>query len=279
VIVQPSAALRDREPLLARAAQDLLGRGTDVVALPISPCLGDGPGALALPDGVHVPDPWPAPPDLAALIAGARGVVAHSLHLTITAAAHGVPVWRRPPEARTKHAALYDLAAVRILPDDAGPLADALTADERVADPGIAQRTAAVAAHWDRLAELVRRPPERAATRWAAARATGEAGRALLETGERADRGALEITQLRGSLAFAEERVAALEERLAGYSAAYEAEAERAAVLQAALDRALQGAEDWRASYEELKERRVVRLGLGLAERTARVRGAAQRRP
>jgi lipopolysaccharide transport system ATP-binding protein len=71
------------------------------VELAISPALGDAIGILDVGQTLTV-EPWQAPPLLAELIGHAEAVVAYSLHLSIVALAHGVPVYRPPSPPTAK---------------------------------------------------------------------------------------------------------------------------------------------------------------------------------
>lgn len=72
----------------------------DVLALPIGPVLGDDVSHILkfIPEAKHLQE-WPSPDEIACLVSHSDGVIAYSLHLSITALAYGIPVLR-PAEAK-----------------------------------------------------------------------------------------------------------------------------------------------------------------------------------
>jgi GT2 family glycosyltransferase/spore maturation protein CgeB len=157
VIVQASRGLRSSAPAIEAALQLVSARGIAVVEVPISPVLGDRPGLLGgLSAGAITLDPWPDPVALATIIAGARAVIAHSLHGSIVALAHGVPVFRAAMTPGTKYGLLATFPHVsEIAEPDA--FASALAGAEP-SEPStqVVERAAQLEAHWDRVAELAR---------------------------------------------------------------------------------------------------------------------------
>ena len=164
IVVQPSAALRTSAGAIREAIGLLDQTGLAVVELPVSPVLGDRIGALGdLGADVISVDPWPDPVSLARLVAGAQAVVAHSLHLSTVALAHGIPVFRAAMPAGTKYGILSTFPGVATFKDGAS-LATAL----RDAQPGaistqVAERVAQLDEHWDQIAALVGRDGDQAA--------------------------------------------------------------------------------------------------------------------
>lgn len=262
VVVQPSAHLGPR----ATTLDDVLGRfraaGYDVLELPISPGLGDRVGRIPLTVPTNALDTWPSPLVLAAVIAGARAVVAHSFHLSVTSLTAGVPVLRSIAPVGTKYAFIEQFEQVRFLDRPAQDIVDEVLATDvgTVADD-VAAQVHGVGQHWDRLAELVRsgRSADRAA--WA-----GDAGRWLpqdladlaedLPSREVVARQSEEIEQLRAAVADArreqERRHGDLERRLHA--------------ARAEMDRARGDANRWRDEFHRLRRRKVVRAGLKLAD-------------
>jgi hypothetical protein len=155
-VLQPSPALRDH----ARAAQGFARAaheaGLAVLELPISPVHGDRPGLLELGVKTVVPGAWPESWLLAEIVAGAEGVAGWSYHLSVVAAAAGVPVHRPKGPADGKYDALEPLDAVgtwdpaRPEPPRFGREASAIGAIEDQ-----------VSAHWDAIASLARAEPRR----------------------------------------------------------------------------------------------------------------------
>lgn len=128
------------------------------VALPIGPVLGDR--SSYLPRFTAVPD-WPDPLLLAEFVSHAEAVVGHSYHLTITALMSGVPAFTWVDLSAGKFTALR--AFENIHPQSA--LRDSgaewfLSRIGRRTPPPVPPR---VAAHWDRVAEVVREGPRASA--------------------------------------------------------------------------------------------------------------------
>jgi len=156
VIVQASAGLRPLGDRLPIAVERARAAGRLVLELPVSPTLGDRVGTLGQLGDVVTLDEWPPPLALARIIAGAQAVVAQSMHLTIVAVAHGVPVVRRPGPSGTKYADLDGLPGVRLVRDgeDLGDLLVSL--GPSVPSPRVLESVAQLEPHWDRIAGLVR---------------------------------------------------------------------------------------------------------------------------
>jgi O-antigen biosynthesis protein len=155
VIVQPSSRLSAVQVTIRSAVEAARAAGRTIVELPISPALGDKPGLLGELGGTVIA-PWPSPVEIAALIGGAEAVVAHSLHLTITALVHGVPVFRATATTGTKYEQLAGFAGVRLFTEELRDLPE-LLATSRRGDPApdVVERTGQLKVHWDAIAGLV----------------------------------------------------------------------------------------------------------------------------
>lgn len=170
VIVQASRGLRAAVPALRAALPAVRDSGFDVVELPVSPVLGDRGGVLGDLGVTTVRvDAWPEPIELARLIAGAQAVVVHSLHASIVALAHGIPVFRASMPAGSKYGHLATFPGVVEI-GDGGELAEALVG----ATPGspstqVLECAAQLEAHWSELARLLRANDDQARSRRVAA--------------------------------------------------------------------------------------------------------------
>jgi spore maturation protein CgeB/GT2 family glycosyltransferase len=155
VIVQPSTRLGAVGDTIRSAVEAARAAGRTIVELPISPALGDRPGLLGELGGTVIA-PWPSPVEIAALIGGAEAVVAHSLHLTITALVHGVPVMRATATTGTKYEQLAGFAGVQLFTAELGNLPE-LLATSRRGDPApdVVERAGQLQVHWDAIADLV----------------------------------------------------------------------------------------------------------------------------
>ena len=265
VIVQASAGLRglgDRLPLAIERAREA---GRVVLELPISPVLGDRVGTLGRLGEVVTLDAWPPPLALAGIIAGAQAVVAQSMHLTIVAVAHGVPVVRRPGQPGTKYADLDGLPGVHLVRDgeDLGTLLASLTTS--IASPRVLESVAQLEPHWDRIAGLVRDdgPAARDRRRGIASEILLELP-AVLEAAESARSGAAEEAQSRAA---ADERHAADDQLHAADDRRREAEADQA------IDRSNRLTEQVSALERDLqamtaREREATQAVLDAARRT-----------
>ncbi|MBA3242967.1 MAG: polysaccharide pyruvyl transferase family protein [Acidobacteria bacterium] len=155
ILVQATSELRDFA-LYVREHKQLF-RNHRLLILPTGPIAGDHNAALGddLPGSVRLPD-WPAPLLLAELIGGAKAVVAVSLHLSITALACGVPVFRPARSFGGKYAILSGFEGVfpfdardGIEPGrfDAGPARDKPS-------PSMSAALRRLDVHWDRIAAV-----------------------------------------------------------------------------------------------------------------------------
>jgi len=133
----------------------------DVLVLPISPVLGDDNSHIlkVLPQVKHLPE-WPSPIEIAGLVAHSTGVIALSLHLSITALAYGLPVLR-PAEAKGGKYKLL-LASDNIhfgSPLEEGTISKFVQAVQS-GRPRLCSFTKAsqvkLEKHWDRIAEICR---------------------------------------------------------------------------------------------------------------------------
>jgi GT2 family glycosyltransferase/spore maturation protein CgeB len=297
VVIQCSRGLQPIADEILRAVEALDAAGVTIVEVPVSPVLGDRHGLLGdLGSATVRIDPMPDPIALARLVAGAQAVVAHSLHCSLVALAHGVPVFRAGMPEGTKYHALATLPGVALVAehdDLAGQLAQA-----RPGAPStrVQELVSQVDAHWDRLAEVVSATDAAAAARrrLAARRAIAflpgaiageqhtalqaaqdaeEARRAAERERDRlADRQRLALS----NLAEANERAVALTGRLGaleveltrsrGQSAADRKRAadelDRRKHELAEARRTIKGLERKAAAYDRMRRRFVVRAGL-----------------
>jgi hypothetical protein len=152
-IVQAAPQLRDSATQLRAFADGVRGRGLTLLQLPISPALGDVEGALGDIGPLAASPAWPAPLLLAEIVSHAEAVAAQSLHLSIVAAASGVPVHRPLPEAGEKYGLVTGLPGVHVWgrDDGMGPIGRSA--------PSVAVRelAAQVAGYWDDVATRVQR--------------------------------------------------------------------------------------------------------------------------
>jgi GT2 family glycosyltransferase/spore maturation protein CgeB len=156
VIVQPSTRLRDAGPVIRAAADAAREAGRDVVELPISPALGDGAGVIDLGPGTTRIEPWPDPISIGLLVAGAEAVVAHSLHLSIVALVHGVPVLRLAAPKGSKYEQLDRFTGVEVIDPRGSGLAGRLVSATRGSPaPDVLERASQLTRHWDTIASLV----------------------------------------------------------------------------------------------------------------------------
>ena len=307
VIIQPSRGLNAIADVVREAVPALLDAGVAVLEVPISPVLGDEVGLLGdLPSGVIQVEPWPAPAELARLIAGARAVVAHSFHCSVVALAHGVPVFRAASPEGSKYHALANFAGVRQV-DPALPLAPALLGAERhPASSDVAEQTSQLVEHWDRIAALVTGSTtrDRAERQLAARRIVSElpallagvmSGAAdearIAAEGEHRQLAERHSATL-ASLAYANERALKLTDRIGALEVDLARERSQAAAdrrraeeelerRRKDLARARSEAKDLQrkaASFDRMRRRRVVRAGvagLRLGRRAMRTMGFA----
>jgi GT2 family glycosyltransferase/spore maturation protein CgeB len=293
VIVQPSKGLRPIAGQLLEALPALQRAGIAVVELPISPVLGDEPGLLGpMPDGTVRVEPWPEPAALARLIAGAKAVVAHSFHCSVVALAHGVPLFRAATPEGTKYHALGSFAGVRTVGDQDDLATALLEAQRRPASSDVVEQLSQLGEHWDRLAGLLEaREPAHRRDRQAAARRTIVELPALLAGIERdadvrvREAVAEETQRLEGqraavsaSLARANDRALALAERISALEVDVarersQADADRRRAAEelerrrkdlAATRAELRPLQRKAASYDRMRQRRLVRVAAGV---------------
>ena len=160
VVVQSSPGLAASRDEIASALAGLSESGVQILELPISPVLGDGPELLGLDDLAYRPTRWPAPLLLAELISGAEAVIAQSLHLSIVALTAGVPVFRRPAPSHSKYERLDRFEHVHTWSTRA-ELAELLaSALGRQPDPGsqVEAQIAELSCHWDSVSAVASRP-------------------------------------------------------------------------------------------------------------------------
>ena len=158
ILLQASdRAVEFTAPILA--ARDALA-GHQFVEIAVGPALGDQVGnydCWGLADHVQISD-WPTPTCLAELVAGSSGVIGTSLHLSIGALAFGHPVLLPCERAYSKYAPLeeHDTVSAMVRSDSAAgeKFARQVTAGAR--SPALFSVLEKVAAHWNRVAEVVR---------------------------------------------------------------------------------------------------------------------------
>lgn len=130
-------------------------RDYKLLVLPIGPALGDDPDTLAhdLPGAIRLPA-WPSPLALTELIGGASAAVGISLHLSITALAFGVPVFRPTAADGVKYAVLSDFGTVARFPSEGEIDPQWFTArlGRTEPEPAIRAARARLSGHWDRMA-------------------------------------------------------------------------------------------------------------------------------
>lgn len=169
VVLQAARALAPAAARIDAAIGALSERGIATIELPISPVLGDRAGAIDRDLATVSPASWPDPATIVELVAGARAVVATSLHLSIVAAALGVPVSRPELAGRaTKYEILRPLAGVHhwtLDASDGQPIPIPIPLDPVPAVERPAELAARVGEHWDAVAGLLerRQPRGRAA--------------------------------------------------------------------------------------------------------------------
>jgi len=112
VIVQPSMILRDHREAVGSLLEDALSEGFDVLELPIFREGVDVGGFYGSHRCVKTLDDWPDPLLLAEIIANSRSVIGVSLHLSIVAAAYGIPVHRPRYSSESKFSALDGLPGI-----------------------------------------------------------------------------------------------------------------------------------------------------------------------
>lgn len=155
VVVQANADL-EVFARFARKHPQLL-QGYQLVVLPTGPILGDDDAIFGddLP-GLVRPTTWLNPLALAELIRHASGVAAISLHLSITALALGVPLFRPAGAFGGKHAILASHDGVFQFDDGAGidPLRFAAEPGRTAPSPTVRSAVRQLERHWDRVSEV-----------------------------------------------------------------------------------------------------------------------------
>jgi lipopolysaccharide transport system ATP-binding protein len=157
ILIQGVRGLEGCHRFLKRHADRL--RGYRFLALPIGPVNGDD-DALAdadLPGLVRLPV-WPQPLLLAELIRQAAAVIGPSYHLAVSALTAGVPVFTPADLSAGKFPGLAELDGIHPLPAESDR--DAEWFVSRLGKAPISPRVAGaldrLAAHWDRVAAIVR---------------------------------------------------------------------------------------------------------------------------
>jgi Polysaccharide pyruvyl transferase len=152
VLVQASPHLSGFRVEIERLLDAAAKRGLGAAEVTISPVLGDRLGVLDLSHETTAVDPWPDPSALLDLIAHAEAVIAQSLHMSIVASAFGVPVYRPASEATEKYVVLDGLEGVHLLSEHQSEF----ELGRRRAGRDVQELAAQVAAHWDRVVDVVR---------------------------------------------------------------------------------------------------------------------------
>jgi lipopolysaccharide transport system ATP-binding protein len=168
-----------------------LSPDVDIFALPIGPILGDDVSYTLqfLPTAKHL-ERWPSPREIAGLIANSSGVIAQSLHLSITALAYGLPVLRPSDAKLSKYEVLQ--ASENVHFGSSGDPAGIVTFVNAISGRRRQMCSLATAAqpelkkHWDRIADICLR--HRAGGAISIQRAYANANR-LLQHLEGIDRG------------------------------------------------------------------------------------------
>jgi lipopolysaccharide transport system ATP-binding protein len=165
VVVQTTPHLKPYADSIRRLLVWLRSQQYDIVLVPISPALGDDAEILREIVGASSSArSWTDPAEAVSIIANASAVVGVSLHLTITALAHGVPVIRPFENALTKYQPLHGLPGVLALEKYAE---QPEAVHQAIANHGcrsgeIERFCTALGEHWDRVSAIVATPrPER----------------------------------------------------------------------------------------------------------------------
>jgi len=171
VVIQATPHLTPYADSIRRLAEWLRSQQYDVVLLPVSPALGDDGGMLKDMAGASATvASWTDPAQAVAVIANAAAVVGVSLHLSVTALAHGVPVVRPFENALTKYQPLHDLPGVFALEKY---LEQPDLVHQAIENPGdrsevIEGFCATLAQHWDRIGDIVTVPQRKSSPKLAA---------------------------------------------------------------------------------------------------------------
>ena len=132
----------------------------EILVLPMGPVLGDRADAITatLPRAKTL-DRWPAPLDIAALIAASSGCIAISLHLAITALTYGLPVLRHDSARQGKYRFLEESENVFFETESTrgfGSFAAQLGQRRTCSFAQAALNSLDV--HWTSIAEIIRQP-------------------------------------------------------------------------------------------------------------------------
>ena len=156
IIVQATSALRNFARCVRSDASAL--RGHRILVLPVCPSHGDDESVFdrELPDACRLGS-WPHPLLLAELIAHASAVVGVSLHLSISALAFGVPLFRPADTFGGKYGILSGYEGVHRLDAHGGTDLSKLAAARsgQGASPAVSRDVQRLAAHWDAIATLL----------------------------------------------------------------------------------------------------------------------------
>ncbi|MBP6821567.1 MAG: polysaccharide pyruvyl transferase family protein [Acidobacteria bacterium] len=126
-----------------------------LVALPIGPVLGDDAALLReeLPDAI-CPQQWPNPLLLAELIAGAEAAIGTSLHLSITALAFGVPMFRPAGFRGNKYRTLSQFDTIFHFAEPLEPEWFISRFGCAAVSPAVLDVQRKLSSHWDQVADL-----------------------------------------------------------------------------------------------------------------------------
>ncbi|EHK66877.1 rhamnan synthesis F family protein [Achromobacter arsenitoxydans] len=212
IVVQAKSELANIAQTLAANPET---QHLQILVVSIGPILGEHPSLItdAVPTAKSL-DFWPAPLDIAALIAASAGTVAISLHLTITSLCYGLPVLRYSRYRLTKYEVIEASKNVFLHPGGTEAIPENFIAHLTHRRPcAIAQQAKSVLdAHWEQIARSLsgeRRQRQSNFFRvWNAALAQSEELAQQTLQAESASK--TEITALRDALASQDQALGAL---------------------------------------------------------------------
>lgn len=170
-------------------------RNYKLIVLPTGPVFGENEAVFGhgLPGAVRL-NVWPNPLLLAELIAGASAVIGISLHLSLTALAFGVPLFRPADAFGGKHAVLLEHDGVFPF-DDKGEIDSrqfAVGLGRKTPSPAVNAALCKLTDHWDTVADVFLNEAETSASTLRAINYLWQAMPALLENNAAASIGAPE---------------------------------------------------------------------------------------
>lgn len=161
LVLQANSSLEPvAKALLARTE---ITRDFDILVLPIGPILGDDVSQVLqfLPQARHF-QVWPSPLEIAGIVAHSSGVVALSLHLSITALNYGLPVLRPATDSLTKYALLRSSENVYFSgaenTEDIAAFSKAIQSNSKQLCSLVTESRSKLEEHWDRIAEVCKKP-------------------------------------------------------------------------------------------------------------------------